>query len=995
MLNLFSEYLSYTKLLKWIIRHPIAIITGIAAVTFFFAVNLPSLSVGTSVYDFVIDDLSETTHYQEFKKIFGSDEIIRVVIKAENIFDPIIFQKIEQMSEENALIKGVRRVISLPGIRKTVDVTDKWKLDEFAEILAPVELFRKNIISDDHKTTALTLILKDDAPMESVIQAVDEIISRAPGNISVYQIGMPLVSKALADFTSKDFFRLPPITFLVISVILFLLFQNLPSLVIPLLCVTTSLIWTFGLIALLKIPLSMLTMIVPIFLIAVGAAYCLYICAEYLAQTEHTESPADAVFSTFSNMALPTSLAVFTTVIGLGSLLVNRITAIHEFAIFSCFGILSLLIISLTLFPAALLLIPIPRKKGLFHSVPEKMPHLMDRFLDKIVNINLKHQGIALLIIGLAALFCGAGIFQLRSETNPVDYFKKDAMVSRHFHDIYQSLSGSFPINVVMESSTEDYFYDTPAHIENISSVQKFLETLPGVDKTISFADYIRLVNYAMNQFKPEYYAIPEESFELRMLINNYKTMLGDDMLSLFMSSDFSKVNILLLTHISSSHAFLETREKILGYASSQNKNLTWDVTGFGMVISASSQVLVMGQTKSFLLTLAIIFIIMFLLFLSFRVGIIAIIPCCFPIIINFGVMGWLGIKLSVATSLIASIAIGLAIDDIIHYLVRYNREFKKDLDKDRALRDTILHVGKPIIFTSLTISAGFFILIFSNFKPTAVFGFLMVVTMLSALAADMIVLPSLMLHVELVTAWDILRLMPTMEGISAGIAHELNQPLTVIKMGSDVLKMMMQQKGEIHEEYLAQVVNEISEQVDRASEMINRLRAFEGGTGFAKEKTDINKPVRDTLAIISHQLILDNIRLEIELADNLPPVLAHSHRLSQVVFNLINNAREAIEEAQKFREASEQNKRVIFIRTFQENDQAVMTVSDTGIGVPEHLKERIFEPFFTTKEKGKGKGLGLSITQEIVRNYNGNIQIQDNKERGTTFKVTFPVKPD
>jgi diguanylate cyclase (GGDEF)-like protein len=149
----------------------------------------------------------------------------------------------------------------------------------------------------------------------------------------------------------------------------------------------------------------------------------------------------------------------------------------------------------------------------------------------------------------------------------------------------------------------------------------------------------------------------------------------------------------------------------------------------------------------------------MFALFLSIKVGLIAIVPNVFPIIINFGIMGWFGIELSVATSLIASIAIGLAVDDTIHYLVRYNREFKTDLDEKRAIRDTLTHVGRPITFTTVTICVGFSVLLFSSFKPTAIFGVMMVITSLSALVGDLILLPSLLQHVEVVTLWDLLRL--------------------------------------------------------------------------------------------------------------------------------------------------------------------------------------------------------------------------------------------
>jgi diguanylate cyclase (GGDEF)-like protein len=189
------------------------------------------------------------------------------------------------------------------------------------------------------------------------------------------------------------------------------------------------------------------------------------------------------------------------------------------------------------------------------------------------------------------------------------------------------------------------------------------------------------------------------------------------------------------------------------------SKDLTWDVTGLGIIVSASSDLLTKGQVKSLSLTVVLVFSIMFLLFLSSKVGLVAIVPNLFPIVINFGIMGWFGIELSMVTSLIASVAIGLAVDDTIHYLVRYNREFKRSLDDKLALTETIKHVGRPIVFTTLTIGVGFAILTLSSFKPTAIFGVMMVITMLSALVGDLILLPSLMLHVELVTLWDLLRL--------------------------------------------------------------------------------------------------------------------------------------------------------------------------------------------------------------------------------------------
>jgi len=260
---------------------------------------------------------------------------------------------------------------------------------------------------------------------------------------------------------------------------------------------------------------------------------------------------------------------------------------------------------------------------------------------------------------------------------------------------------------------------------------------------------------------------------------------------------------------------------------------------------------------------------------------------------------------------------------------------------------------------------------------------------MFSALVGDLLILPSLMRRVELVTAWDLLRLMPTMGGISAGIAHELNQPLNAIKMGSEFLKMMIQRGKKIQGEDLSQVANEISVQVDRASEIISRLSQFGGKPDFEKEEVDINTIIRNTLATMAHQLALDKIETELHLDETLPPVLAHRNRLGQVVFNLISNAKDAINEKKETIGGTKTD--FMSVRSFSENDRIVVSLSDSGIGIPDDVMERIFEPFFTTKEAGKGKGLGLTITNEIVKDYGGRIDIRSEEGEGTTFTLTFP----
>ena len=972
--------------LRFVIRHPYMVLILIVLITLLFAAKLPALRFQTSIYDLAIENLPESVYYRQFKKLFGSEEMILVVARTDNVFAPETFERLGHMADAISKIPGVIRVLSLPGIKQDMDLTSRWTPDEFREIIGPIELFNRNFLSEDRKTTVLSVILDDLPDKTPVINAVEQILEKENETLSLYQIGMPLVSRALAAYTESDFLRLPPVTFAVMALVLLCLFRDVRSVLIPTGSVLFALIWTFGMMAWTKTPLSLLTMIVPIFLIAVGTAYCMYILSAYRTVAERAESSKEAVFQCFIHVRFPTVLAVITTIMGLGSLMLNRINSIREFAAFSCLGLLSLLVMMLLAVPAILVLLPLSRKGS---KTDRGADGPINAFLDIIIDLNLNRRKWVLTAVFVVSLIAVCGIMRIHVETNPVGFFKKDTPISRHFEDISKQTSGSFPINVVLNARTEGYF-ENPAHLKQIARIQDFLNGLDGVDKTVSLADFLKLVNYATGRYQKEAYALPEEPFEVRMLINSYKTMLGQEMFHRFMDPEMKQANILLRTHISGSRDFLALKREI-GDFLKKNFEAHFDahVTGFGIVISQSSQLLTQGLVQSLSLTLVLIIAAMSLLFLSAKVGFMAIVPNLFPIVVSFGLMGWLGIELSVATSLIASIAIGLAVDDTIHYLVRYNQEFKKDLDKDRALRDTIYGVGRPIIFTTLAISLGFAVLLFSHFRPTSVFGLLMVVTMTASLAGALLILPSVMLHVELVTAWDLLRLMPTMGGISPGVAHELNQPLNAIKVGGEFLKMMAQRKQKIPDDRLLRVASEISGQVDRASVIINRLTELEAKRGFEKEKVQLNDVIQKTLAIIEQQLLLDDIRVTLDLKKDLPLIFGQANRLEQVMYNLLSNAADAIMAAEDHDRGIKD--RLIAIRSFTEHNRVKVSVSDTGIGVPSDMQDRIFEPFFTGKAAGKGAGLGLCISREVVKNHGGRIQVKAWEMRGSTFVLSFP----
>ncbi|WP_341482500.1 ATP-binding protein [Fundidesulfovibrio agrisoli] len=225
---------------------------------------------------------------------------------------------------------------------------------------------------------------------------------------------------------------------------------------------------------------------------------------------------------------------------------------------------------------------------------------------------------------------------------------------------------------------------------------------------------------------------------------------------------------------------------------------------------------------------------------------------------------------------------------------------------------------------------------------------------------------------------------MKTLGEMSAGMAHELNQPLNAIKLGSDFLKLAAGMDKALPMEKFQQVSDEISAQVDRAAAIISHLREFGRQSDLMPDQVDIRQPIKGVFAIIGQQMALQNIGVQLELAEGLPLVLAHANRLEQVFFNLVANARDAIQ-------ALKRGGGTILIRSFMEHGQLVVSVTDNGCGIPPKDVTKIFEPFFTSKRAGEGMGLGLAISYGIIKDYGGELQVETEVGKGTTFRLLFP----
>jgi predicted RND superfamily exporter protein/GGDEF domain-containing protein len=744
---------SLSRWLSYVAKNPVRVLLIILILTVPISAKIPMLNFSMSLHDLIVDDTPERLRYDNFKALFGTDEVIHVVVKGDDLFSPPFFAQLRNLTETFDNIPGVSRVISLPQIKNAVDPQDKWSLERFANVTSQVSIFQRYIISPDHRVSGITLILDAQADHYAISRNVAASLSNLDKRYHAYQIGMPTVSIALSQYTQQDFLYLPVYTLLIVVALLLIMFRSVVEMAVPMFTVMIAGVWTLGAIAWSGLLLNMLTVVVPILLIAVGTAYCLYIYCTFKACVPYCSDARSALLTTFSRITYPTLIAVFTTIAGIGSLMATSIEAVRQFSGFACFGILALLVSVLTFLPCMLTITwPILRKRAL----PAKERFFSPARVDKLVNLIVGKRRRVLLFLTVVSLFLLAGIFRIRVETNPLSYFKLNTPINQQFHDIYQHLSGSFPLHLQISTDEEDYFLSTKA-IKILSDHQRFLETLPGVDKTLSFADYLMLVNYVTNKFDAAHYKLPEAEYEIRMLANQFKSLLGRDILNRYVNGEFSAANITMLTRLHSSKTFIDTEKLIREYCyRHRHDKLVCRATGFAMVMSLGSRHLVVGQVWSLLITLGIILLLMHWMFFSIKLGVIAMVANLFPVLVSFGAMGWLGIELSMGTCLIASIVLGLAVDDTIHYLVRYKMAYAQEMDSIAAMRQTLIHLGQPIVATSVTISAGFSVLLLSSFTPTAVFGLLMMLVMASALIGGLVILPALLSKVSPITLEEI-----------------------------------------------------------------------------------------------------------------------------------------------------------------------------------------------------------------------------------------------
>lgn len=355
----------------------------------------------------------------------------------------------------------------------------------------------------------------------------------------------------------------------------------------------------------------------------------------------------------------------------------------------------------------------------------------------------LKNKRIILCISAVCVVGSIFGLTRIRVETNLIEYFKKGSAIYQDFQFIDNRLNGVDTLEISIKSKNDESLM-TPGVLKQIEAMESYLVSLPIVGITTSVNTFIKQMNKSFHAEKPEFYSIPDSG----EMIAQYMLIYGGDEIYNFLNDDYTWTRISARI---SEHSSKELARYLNDISAFIEKNINTSdievrVTGKTFLVNKLLKSIVDSQVESLLLAFVIIFGILFLVFRSFKLGCISLIPNGLPILFNLGLMGLVGIPLNTATAIISAVAIGIAVDDTIHYLTMYQFYRSQGMPMGEAALESVKAKGEPIMVTSFILCFGFGVMVFSSFVPTIQFGFLIAVIMLFAMVCDLFILPALLL---------------------------------------------------------------------------------------------------------------------------------------------------------------------------------------------------------------------------------------------------------
>ena len=708
--------------------------------------------------------------YDRVRRMFGSDETLVITLTSDNIFTADNFRRIDRITQRISALGAVHHVASLTNALDIRSIDDGLDIAPFIENIsddpAAIDDVRRRVmgnpiyagslVSQAGDATALIVHFLDITDREFIRSGlhadIRAIVEEEKGDNTAWLTGAPHFKVAIIEILIHDLVWTPPLIALILAIVLALAFRTVLGIVAPLLTVGFGVIISLGLITALGYSLSMISVLVPPLLMILGLSYSVHVVSEYHQQRHSTGDRIALVRMTLREVLLPVILTGLTTIAGFIALIVNPITAVREFGILSSIGVVIITLLSITFTPALLKFLD--RGAAGKDTRPSPGAGAFERFVDRIALFDLRYRRRIFTVSGVLLLLALLGMNQIRVSTDFMDSFDAGSEVRQAFGIVNEKLGGANPLYIVVEGGHPNTFKE-PENLHQLRELQDWLEAQPEIGGTTSVADYLMLVNQAFNDNNPDFHRIPGN----RALITQLLFLSANEELDRIVDSRYQTTNIIVRSSAIRSEDMSELIARINDRLAALPGQLTATVTGNPVLINETLNDIVVGQARSVGLALVIVYGILSLMFMSLRIGFIALIPNVLPVMVYFGSLGFFGISLNPSTSLIAPMVLGIAIDDTIHYFSRFNREVRRLADDRKATIAALKAVGRPVTYTTIGLCLGFLVLTSSELSMQVQVGIMAAWALAVAWLCDFLLTPALCASVRITTLWDVLTL--------------------------------------------------------------------------------------------------------------------------------------------------------------------------------------------------------------------------------------------
>jgi len=757
----------------WVVRFPRAILLAITGLSLLALAPLVqwdppglNLQIDPSTEPLLPRGDPAQEVYRQAVRDFGDDEVFVIAMQSEEVFRAETLARLRRVTDRIARFPEVREVQSLSDVVAfRYDASNDWIevasfLDEIPTDPGELEalrrraladpLYRKVLISEDGRTAAINVTFRKMTDQQFIGSRMDERIravldAETTPEVRFHVAGRSHIKVRVYRLMLRDMRRLIPIALGVVAAGLWLVFGSWRAVLLPMAVILISALWTFGAMAHLERPLTVLSTLLAPMLVAIGSAYGVHMVSRYQEEAPQVRDGATAALHSLRHMRLPVLVAGLTTMIGFGALLITDVPAVFEVGAFSVLGVASITLLSLTMLPAALAISPL-RSDGeaAARGLSSRIDAGLGRALGALCRLATRRATPVLVTSAALVLVCAAAIPRIVIDTDYLSFFDESSEIRREFEAVNRLLAGTVPIYISLRSDQSGAFRD-PEVLHAVERIQRDAEAIPAVSCTLSLVDTVRVMNRVASRDDPEAERIPDTRGAVAELI--FMAPKGD--LDRYTNVNHSRANVLVRTGAVGSAALRSVAAQLEAAISkgALPEGIEADVTGNAILLSRSDDAITRSQPRTVCLAALAIFALVAVAFRSLRLGSVAMVPNLVPVVLFFGALGLGAAPLSLPTSLIASVALGIAVDDTVHFLVRYGRERRIGLAPEEAALLCARRAGRAIAITSFMLMAGFLVVGLSSFATLRQFGILSAATMGVCLLADLVLLPALLVR--------------------------------------------------------------------------------------------------------------------------------------------------------------------------------------------------------------------------------------------------------